>query len=156
MMVTRVLIAIVGCVALLAIESGIAAAQSTRAPDVFFINGKNVKVSQKLLKQMRGYWATGQIEGPFITAVPSDDRQWVLDYISIRETLREPACKQLRMLAIDKLVDKVHVLDGEEIRGGKFDELWTIEACEVERRWRVLNEAGTDELLAYEVLDAAF
>jgi hypothetical protein len=128
--------------------------QSERAPNVFTVNGRRFELTEELLINFRKSWVS-----PFElrTVLKEADARWTLDFISIIEAAAtRPPCKSLTMQSVLPLVDKEDVAEGRVIRAGRFDELWSITACGVAKRYRVLEEEGDTELLVYQVRNAAF
>ena len=128
--------------------------QSERVPNVFTVNGRRFELTEDLLLSFRKSWIP-----PFElrTVLQEADARWTLDFISILEAAAtRPPCKSLVLQSTLRLVGKEDVVGGRSIRAGRFDELWSITACGVSKRYRVLEEEGTNELLVYQVRNAAF
>ena len=132
---------------------GAAFAADLRSPNTFSINGRLVELTNEQLVQLRRSWA-GNLR--LQTVLAREEAQWVLDFIAILEGGPPGSCAKLELVSTKQLQGKEDLVEGQLIRAGRFDELWSITSCGRAKRYRVLNRQGTPDLHVYEVRNPKF
>ena len=129
-------------------------AADLRSPNTFTVNGRAIELTDEQISQLRRSWPRDlKLE----TVLPLQEAQWVLDFIAVMESGPPEPCGKLELVSTQPLLKgKEDLVDGQRIRAGRFDELWSIIACGKAKRYRVLNRQGTPDLMVYEVRDPAF
>lgn len=130
------------------------AATRTRDPNVFALNGREVRLTDNLLHDYRRSWPTGT---EVKSSLSQSDAQWTLDYIAIAESInRKPACRNLQLTGKVSVQGKEDTIEGKVIKSGTFDEIWLVSSCGLPKRYRIVNPKGTAEFVVYELLNTAF
>ncbi|OIO58497.1 MAG: hypothetical protein COX57_08945 [Alphaproteobacteria bacterium CG_4_10_14_0_2_um_filter_63_37] len=118
-------------------------------PDnVFPINGMVVTLSPEEMQELRDAWVDESLTAhPLVTALEIADVRWTLDFIALRESKRKPQpCRTLNFEGIEHTPEGITDMRGQHPPAGRFDEFWRLNACGVERGYRVFNPQSTMEL----------
>jgi len=121
--------------------------------NTFTVNGRVVQLTDDELAQVRKSWG-GKVS--LQTVLPLREAQWVLDFVGIMEANPPIPCTKLELISTTQLKGKQDRVDGKVIRGGRFDELWSVTSCGRVKRYRVVNPQGTPDLQVYEVTNPKF
>lgn len=127
-------------------------ASPIRAPNIFYIDGQNIELSDSLLQQFRKSWSPNPMNRNIETSLGKADRRWVLEFISIDQGARvKPNCNHLTLLGVKPNNKHIQIIKGQKMESGAFDELWSINACGHKVNYRVFNAKGTINLGIYEI-----
>jgi hypothetical protein len=144
MLILRIILS--GCLFALACSLPAQAAEQ----GVFSINSKTVELSPKLLKSFRAKWKKEKSLVRMPGEVKGADVMWVRDYISIVESLYEEDCAPLSIVET-RPFDSAKDQDETEVSKAPkaFDYVWTIRSKHGTRKYRVLREEGSGDLMVY-------
>ena len=123
--------------------------KQVRKENIFFLNGNTVEVADEELHTLRSHWKATDATILAINLLSKSDIQWILDYISISETVMPGECKTLQLLSTGHFDTNDPTYNKLDIQPGLFDYAWDIDACGSKHTYRIVNEKYKPNFTVY-------
>lgn len=118
--------------------------------NVFNINGKNLRLSDSRLIELRERWKGKENKIVVSSLLSKNDIQWSLDYISLIEDIYSKGCESLQVKKTRKFDEGADSdLTGNNVNPGLFDYIWEVQVCDIQRNYRLVNRKDHPSFLLY-------
>lgn len=94
-------------------------------------------VSEAGLKRARSQWTPNSVEVARASKLPTEDRQWTLDFIALDvERLTKCQLNDLRVISQRPLGEPVQIRN-QTTKPTLYHEVWSVDSCNKRVQWRI-------------------
>ena len=98
---------------------------------------KTVRVSEAGLKRVRSQWTPNSVEVAKTSKLPTEDRQWTLDFIALdTERLTKCHLNDLRVITQRPLREPVQI-GNQTTKPTLYHEIWSVDSCNKREQWQI-------------------